>query len=243
MPKLDASRGSSLVSGTLRSSWLTLKVAHQKFGAQEMPIEQLYLLSGMVFRIVVVLSGTFTTYLGYRLLSRSIAASQRSAATDATARVGKAYVTLRRLTPGAVYALFGMSLVAIMIYLDTPEFREETREGESSLAMRGDSNTSTDADLRAAEELLRAGKLRPASDKYARYFQTFATATNNFAWVLLKQSRTEEAITLSRLATSLRPGEDEFVKTYAAALEQGGQKEEADRVTHREMQLTGFAPH
>jgi Flp pilus assembly protein TadD len=208
-----------------------------------MPIEQLYLLSGMIFRIVVVLSGTFTTYLGYRLLSRGIAASQRHAATDATARFGKASFALRRMTPGAVYALFGMSLVAIMIYVDAPEFRQETRAGESSLTLRGDANNSTDANLQAANELLRSGKLRPASEEYARYFATLATATNNFALVLLKQSRTEEAITLSRLATSLRPGDDELVKTYAAALEQGGQKAESDRVTHREMQLTGFAPN
>jgi Flp pilus assembly protein TadD len=150
---------------------------------------------------------------------------------------------LRKLTPGTVYALFGMSLIAIMLCLDTPEFRQETRGGESSLTLRGDSTASTDTNLQAANGLLRSGKLRQAGDQYERYFQPLSTAASNLASILLKQSRTEEAITLSRLATSLRPGDQEFVKTYVAALEQGGQKSEADRVTHREEQLTGFAPN
>jgi hypothetical protein len=49
----------------------------------------------------------------------------------------KAQFALRKLTPGAVFALFGMSIVAIMLYLDTPEFRRETRQDESALVMRG----------------------------------------------------------------------------------------------------------
>ena len=213
-----------------------------------MTVEQLYLVAGTVFRVVVVLSGTFTTYLGYRLLLQGVAASQHSNAADATARFGKAQVALRKLTPGAVFALFGMSLVAIMIYLDTPEFRQETRQNGFSLIMRGDSNTAADSSLHAANELLRSGKLRQAGDNYANYFHTFATAANNFAWVLLQQSRTEEAITLGRLATSLQPGDDEFVNTYATALKQGGQDAEADRVTHREMEIrkassSGVAPN
>jgi len=202
-----------------------------------MPGESLYLLSAMVFRIVIVLSGTFTTYLGYRLLLRGIATSQHDAATDATARIGKAQFALRKLTPGAVFALFGMSLVAIMLHLDAPEFRQDLRKDGSSLVMRGDLGTSSDINLQAANELLRSGNLRMARERYAKYFQTLATATNNFAWILLQQSRTEEAIALSRLATSLQPGDKGFVNTYTTALERAGQNGEAERVIHREMEL------
>jgi hypothetical protein len=203
-----------------------------------MPVDQLFLLSAAGFRIAVILSGTLTTYLGYRLLLAGIAAPQHSVTADATARFGKTQFALRRLTPGALFALFGMSVVAIMLYRDPPEYRQ----GDSSLVMRGDAKTSSDASLQEANELLRLGKSQQASRKYSDYFEKFSTATNNFAWTLLQQSRTEEALVLSRLAISFKPGDTAFMNTYVTALEQGGQRPEADRVTRRELQLEKAAP-
>jgi hypothetical protein len=207
-----------------------------------MPVDQLYLLSATAFRIAVILSGTLTTYLGYRLLLAGITAPQHAIAADATARFGKTQFALRRLTPGALFALFGMSVVTIMLYRDPPEYRQVTRQGDSSLVMRGDAKTSPDASLQEADELLRSGQLQQASRKYADYFEKFSTATNNFAWTLLQQSRTEEALVLSRLALSFKPGDTAFMNTYVTALEQGGQKPEADRVTRRELQLEKASP-
>jgi hypothetical protein len=37
-----------------------------------MPVEHLYLLTATAFRLAVVLSGSMTTYLGYRLLLRGL---------------------------------------------------------------------------------------------------------------------------------------------------------------------------
>lgn len=202
-----------------------------------MPVEHLYLLTATAFRLGVVISGTITTYLGYRLLSRSLSPRQLPTSTDATARLGNYQFALRKMTPGAVFALFGMCMIAIMIYEGTPEYRQETRQGSSTLTMRSAPTPVADASLRAADELLRVGKVQQARQEYENYFQTLATATNNFAWTLLQQSRTDEAVVLSRLATSLSPGEEHFMATYTEALEQAGQKADADKVIQREMKL------
>lgn len=201
-----------------------------------MPTEQLFLLTSTMFRLSIVAAGIFSTYLGYRLLLKGLGV--HGGATEATAKMGRLQLSLRRLTPGTVFALFGMSLLVVMVHEGIPEYRDQTSPAASTLILRGPQDLSAAA-FKQADELLKKGDLPAARRAYERSLEPLASATNNLAWTLLSGSHTEEAVVLSRFASAVGSENEDYLNTYAAALERTGLHTEAERVTARAKQLVG----
>jgi hypothetical protein len=87
------------------------------------------LLATVSYKISLVLSGSFLAYLGYRLYCRGVL----DAEGELKARSGDRSFVLRRVAPGAFFALFGTCIVGIVgwqgIHFDNQSVRD--READS----------------------------------------------------------------------------------------------------------------
>ena len=203
--------------------------------------EHLFLITSTAFRIAVIAAGVCAVFLGYRLLLRDSTGNRSSGggpeSTDASAKFGKVSVSLTRLAPGSVFALFGMTLVAVMVKEGAPQYQLTTSaEGGRTVTMRSEEGVP-DGQLARANRLLRDGKREEALKAYQEFTGSFAMSANNMADILSADSRFEEAVTLSRLATALSPQNHEYLDTLLTALAKSGQTDEAKRELKRAMDL------
>jgi len=197
--------------------------------------EQLFLLTSTAFRIAVIAAGVYTVFFGYRLLQRDPAGGGPES-TDAVAKLGKLSISLTRLAPGSVFALFGMAVLGLMVHEGAPQYQASTSPAGTTVTMRGEQDAAADQ-LAQANRLLRIGKRDEALKAYQDFTASFALSANNMADILLDESRLEEAETLSRLATALSPGNHAYLDTLLNTLAKSGHADEARREFKRAMDL------
>jgi len=198
----------------------------------ELPLS--FLVYAAVFRISIIVAGTFSVVLGYRLLAKHINRQHNSGTIEAS--LGQAKFALHDLAPGSVLAVFGMTLIGVMLYQGMPELKQQANGNE--IVLRSESRQGQVSDGLAALTnraitLQQANNTTGAIEAYEEALDLMATPSNNLAGLYLQQNRPREALPLARLAADLRPTQASFLDTLSDALWSNGEHAEAVRASEK----------
>lgn len=199
-----------------------------------------FLVYAALFRISIVAAGALGVVLGYRLLAKGIDRGQTDQSLEAS--VGSARVMLRNMAPGTVLAVFGMTVIGVMVYQGMPELRTRAEQGTQEVVLRGNDNKGTSELVSRTERALKlhqAGDTAAATEAYEQTLDLLVTPTNNLAGLYLQQNRNTEALALARIAADLRPTLPNVLDTFADALAANGRLDEALAVAERAARLDG----
>jgi len=191
-------------------------------------ISVLYLL---VFRLAIVAAGTVAIVIGYRLFCSGIAgSSEGNRASSIDSSVAGMKFSLRNAAPGTLFALFGASLISVMLVQSSPSvdwqsMKPEQPQTSSSnqpaekFQVRGDNQASGSLGglTSLGQELEDHGKTADAERAYKKAVMTIAEPINDLASIYASSGRGKEAIGLATLAVQLNPNETRFSKTLAQA--------------------------
>jgi len=168
-----------------------------------------YLLS---FRLAVILSGVVTIYLGYKLFFLGVYGNNHQKNDEISASVGEAKFKLVNVAPGSTFALFGASLIMVMLLKAPPQVTinsdgADYRGGSSSITLKQTSNNCWQDGLDQRE-----------TEYIVSCWQKVAATLNDQAWDLYENNADRElSLQLVRLAIAASP-EDEHIAEFRDTL-------------------------
>jgi len=206
-----------------------------------------FLIYAGVFRLAIIATGALAVYLGYKLFARGV---MPEGTTEAGVEAGEVKLTVKNAAPGTCFALFGAALIAAMIFQGSPELvindveRVDSLSGKTSrdrsTTLKGAPTGSIEAWERfrlsyqeAQTHSLRgddAAALAAYGDALSQSsvsLEQAAHALNGIAWLYAKQDRTDEALSLARIAVTVDKQEPAFLDTLANVLIKRGELDEA----------------
>lgn len=110
-----------------------------------MPIETMFILYAMLFKLAIIGSGSLCIFLGYRLFTsisgirdtQSLSGENSVQQTTASAKIGIADFSLKTAAPGTSFAGFGVFLIVSMLVTAPPSLELSDKGGEKVLKLKG----------------------------------------------------------------------------------------------------------
>lgn len=189
----------------------------------------------VVFRLAIVVAGIISVVLGYKLLCRGIGLAKGSgeSSTIEGSAVGVRF-SVKNAAPGTAFALFGATLLVVMLVQSSPSVTLETlsrwqakvHEGAQTensdserLIMRGSEQDQNSIWFLTAQgiEYEKGGDTANAERAYGKAVALMAEPMNDLAWIYLSTGRAKDAVGLAALAVQLRPSEPRFADTLRKA--------------------------
>ena len=188
-------------------------------------------------RLLIVGAGIASLTLGYRLFVKGVAtgvpvASDHTPGRSESSTINTSVLGVRfsitNAAPGTAFALFGATLILVMVIQSSPSVSIETlrkagadgagSQGqgtvEEKISMRGDNTSDALTQLTAlAKEKESRGDAAGAEEAYRKAVTAVAEPMNDLAWLYLQSGRTKEAAGLATLAVQMRPDEPRYVDT------------------------------
>ena len=202
-----------------------------------MTLTSAFILYLTLFRLAIIAAGVVSIVLGYRLFLRGVWPEVPSSqGTSIDADIAGSRFTVKNAAPGTCFALFGVIIIGIMFASGSPELTidqigqaadAETKSVTRRVKMRGGEPDAIGALTQQGDQYAKDERIEAAIDSYESALAVVATPMNHLAWLYLGKGRTDEALPLSRLAVTLRPGDAKFLDTLAEILLKKGEKAEA----------------
>jgi len=196
-----------------------------------------------VFRLAIIGTGIMSVLLGYLLLVKGVFPKTGMKAPgkgeEVTAQFAGAKFTLRNVTPGTCFALFGVLVIAVMLFKAPPEVTLEFLEkGGVKAVLRGGEVGEVPSHSSKALAYLNQGDKMKASGTVQEALGLLAGPLNDFAWVLSKTDpESPQAGLLADLAVSITPRDPNFLHTLAEIQYKDGKKQEAMKTLEKASRL------
>lgn len=182
----------------------------------------------IIFRVSIILVGGISIFLGYRLFVQGIISSgagDQGASLDA--KLAGHEISLRNAAPGTFFALFGVTVISVMLLSSPPEIHLERLE-----RLEQDNVPSTEAEQDGESSGVNETTATVRSSRLIARGEKPAETWNTAAWDDLDRSldAAKRAIKLARDAEANgNPDEnfDEYLDTLAAMSFIGEQDEDA----------------
>ena len=195
-----------------------------------------FLIYAMVFRLAIIASGIVSIVLGYKLFLRlkTPPSKKNASGTDAHADIHKGTFGITNAAPGTLFALFGATIISVMLYQGNPEYLKkdisdsddgERKKGEIE-RIRSGSKLSMDEAFARAQNSEKSDAMT-AIKEYRECLNKVAEPMNNLASLYLKQKEYEKAEALANLAIVMNPEEGVYYYTMYEILSAKGNPDAA----------------
>lgn len=124
-----------------------------------MDVEAAFIVYAALFKLSMIIAGTVSIYLGYRLFVVPVETVASRHETTGEAALGEYRISFRSSAPGTAFAAFGVGLLIVMLLAAPPEL--EPRAG-GGVALKGNTQPPQNAD-NISEERLSVGNARLAA--------------------------------------------------------------------------------
>jgi tetratricopeptide (TPR) repeat protein len=222
---------------------LTLELSSEEEGEPVMTETAGFLIYAALFRLAIIGAGALSIWLGFRLFLQGTSTAEGGRSTDAEAKFGGVMLSLRGAAPGTCFALFGATIISVMIWTGSPALNLQESRGAGpdatarSLALKGAPvPASTPAvaipqfgsifqtQMLRGDALLTDGRYAEAADAYAAALadgrvrlSAAAPAFNQLAWSMHQLGRHTEAAGFADIAVGLAPENAVFRDTRIQA--------------------------
>ena len=184
-----------------------------------------FLLYVSLYRLIILIIGILSIYLGFRLFTISVVQCDNKDGPLASINIKFKDVEINatNILPGIFFALFGTIIIFIMIWQGPPQFDMEvirpsgTARFITKMKLRG---SQTDAEIdREWEEITKSNLILPEA----------AEPLSNIARIWGQQNRSGEAVAMARLAAKYGADKDKaaYYALFAELLLKNGDKEKA----------------
>lgn len=220
-----------------------------------------FLIYAVLFRLAVIAAGIVTIILGYKLFLRDITGEGK---TGLNAQAGRIKLTISNTGPGAIFALLGSFIIAVMLSGGGPELlvdapkqpsvsqSKNEESGGLRIQMKGE-----DKDKESSEALQRfdqaydegvqqkrAGNTDGAITAYNKALSESevplgkaADVLNELAWIYKEQHRLDEALALARIATTVDQNNANAFDTLALILLDRKEHKAAEQAAEKAVSL------
>lgn len=191
-------------------------------------------------RLLIVGAGIASLSLGYRLFAKGVAPGVAAVSDHTPARSESSTIntsvlgvrfSISNAAPGTAFALFGATLILVMVIQSSPAVSIETLQKaqsdgvgvasqgkvEEKISMRGETTDALSQLTALAKEKESRGDTVGAERAYRDAVTTVAEPINDLAWLYLQTGRAKEAASLATLAVQMRSDEPRYVDTLEKA--------------------------
>lgn len=189
------------------------------------------------YRLMIIMAGLVSIYLGYRLFLASSTALEKGS-SEVSGEINKGKFTFKNLAPGTCFALFGASIILLMIWKGSPEYewkRVDNLAGNSESSSRseevtlkgGDPEISTNTLTQWLEQARQADNQGNYAEAELIYRKMLKSALgehtreiiNDIAWLLHRsdtENNQQQALHLAQTAIYLSSENPQFWHTLAS---------------------------
>ncbi len=198
-----------------------------------MSLTSQFLIYVTAFRLAIIASGIVSMILGYRLFIRGIYPSGKADSSIDFKAAGSGF-SLKNVAPGSSFGIFGVALITVMLIQGNPQFTYEMMQKTANtdapavsakVEMRGaESPDAFNALVEQGMAYEHAGDTSRAADAYHQALAGLAMPMNQLAWIYFRQSKTEKALPLARMAAQIDPENPAIMDTLGEVLAQSGDR-------------------
>jgi len=166
------------------------------------------------FRLAIIAVGGLSIVLGYQLFAKGLFPEQTANSTTFQAELGKTKFSLKNAAPGTFFALFGVTLISMML-VNAPAEVDYSKNSDSK---------STQGETKAVSTPVynESLKMRGAQDN-----TQLAQDLHALAWDEYDAKHYKKAVTFSRLSLSLDSENPQLMDTLATMLSKVERHKEA----------------
>lgn len=183
-----------------------------------------------LFRLAIITAGIVSIVLGYQLFCKGIFPGTGNQDTTLEADMAGTKFTFKNAAPGTFFALFGVTLIGLMLFKGAPEFtykmmaegNQNTASGTTStigIKMRGEDTKDTfETLLQKCLDLHGKGESDQAIEICHQALTQSTQAMYYLATIYQDQGKITEAFGFAKTAVILNPHETDYLKTLADIL-------------------------
>ncbi|MFL6388908.1 MAG: tetratricopeptide repeat protein [Terriglobales bacterium] len=182
-----------------------------------------FLVYALLFRFAIIAAGLYTMFLGYSLLRDGQRIESDSSDTRATASVSipGAKITIKNVTAGSIFSLFGAFLVIAMILQGNPEKTTQRQsQGANTVEtkkVRGDTNDTVLSAIQSGLDAQRKGDIDEAETRFRDALFKTAPALNGIAWIYARGGKAPKGLVFSQAAVEIDGSNSHYLDTLAEA--------------------------
>jgi hypothetical protein len=216
-----------------------------------MNIPPVFIVYLTLFRLSIIFAGIVSIVIGYKLFCKGIWPENGKGGTEMGGEIGGFGFKMKNAAPGSCFGMFGVIIISVMLIKSPPELTYKMLEKpaapgqvagekhdpggaktiEHDITVKGGVSGEISELTKRAQEFENKKQTESAIDAYKAALRVMAMPMNNLAFLYFKQSKFDEALSLSRQAAALSPGNANYLDTLAEIL---FAKKDREAITHME---------
>ncbi|XOF33635.1 MAG: tetratricopeptide repeat protein [Candidatus Electrothrix sp. YB6] len=217
-----------------------------------------FIIYALTFRLAIIAAGIVSIVFGYKLFALGVMGGEK---TRINAQAGQIKLTLANAGPGLGFALFGVLIIAVMLFQGNPEIVlkdvqlviKDLQQGGTpsevhigSAAFKGGNDNKISQAVQRFNQALNEGKqLQHAGDIEAAitvYNKVLSDSEapfilNELAWLYREQQQLDEALVLAHAATTVDQKDSNSFDTLALILLDRKEFEAAEHAAQTALKL------
>jgi tetratricopeptide (TPR) repeat protein len=183
--------------------------------------DSMFLLYALLFRAGIIAAGLYAMRLGQVLLREAQvrAGSPAEGQSSVEAVIPGVRFSLKNVTAGSIFALFGAVLIVAMVLQGNPEKTVQTQKPSGEVVqtetLRGGANDSIESVIESGKDAERSRALPEAERFYRNGLAKVAPAMNSLAWIYAQEGKADQGRGLSLAAVELDGDNAHYLDTLA----------------------------